>query len=79
VAAIVDADAGFARIAVGGLGGTPLVLVRHADHPLLNRSGEAIPSLSTLTGLLEELAGPGDPIRLRIHAATLAEALEALA
>lgn len=79
VAAVVDADAGFARIVVGGLGGTPLVLARHADHPLLNRSGEAIPSLSTLTGLLEELAGPGDPIRLRIHAATLAEALEALA
>lgn len=79
VAAVLDDATGYARIVVGGLGGTPVLLLRRADDPMLSWRNE-IPSLPVLAQAIENSAGAGvgDPVQLRIHAAALTQALEAL-
>jgi carbon-monoxide dehydrogenase medium subunit len=77
VAAVLDRPARFARVAVGGLAGTPVVL--EALTPLLLAADASRPSPAFLEQLLAQAGPADDPLRLRMHVATLARALEDLA
>lgn len=77
-AAVLDRAGGFARVAVGGLAGTPLVLDWLAPLLLQGQTQQLEPAF-----LERQLAGAApegtDPLRLRMHSTALSRALESLA
>jgi carbon-monoxide dehydrogenase medium subunit len=79
VAVVVDHQSAYARIVIGGLLGTPLILRLHTDDPIFQWRS-AVPNVGILMKKIEPLVGEQviDPIQLRIHATALKQALEAL-
>lgn len=81
VAIVADTVSGFFRIAIGGLAGTPVLLPDDLCRQWLDkRPGEVTraPDVLALERVLSGLPYGGDRVRTRIHAATLASALESL-
>ncbi|MGD9943496.1 MAG: xanthine dehydrogenase family protein subunit M [Burkholderiaceae bacterium] len=78
-AIVLDRDAGFARIAVGGLAGRPQLLPELAGR-LLDDSTQMLRGfdLPAAERALAAAAPSNDPVRLRLHAATLCRAVRGL-
>ena len=77
-AAVLDRTAGFARIAVGGLSGTPLILESLAALLLQGHAKQMEPAF--LERQLADAAPEcNDPLRLRLQVTALSRALEHLA
>ncbi len=76
VAAVVDRTTRYARVVMGGLAGTPVVVPALA--PLLLAAGTPHLSPAFLEQLVSDLAPTEDSVRRRMHVAALTRALEEL-